>query len=372
MPDGNTSSEGAPQNAGMPRLEGRASGMGWDKLAGIAAVVALVALGAFAYTFTSSPKEDVRAKPVKIGIAYFRQGLSSIEGLKKKLAELGYSNVTYVEEEIVIGPKLDADTEKALTKMILEDKVDLIWEDHEFQAKTALAVTAKLDRQDIQVVFLSRFHNPVAYGLAASFKSSGNNLTGVVEDLATVAQRDLGFLREIDPAVKKVGIFSDGFMVPGISDEYLVHLKEQTQKSGFQLIEYTTKVPPPEAERVWHEMADAIKPGDIDALMHLPGHFYNPQEYAEYDLAKRLGIPHSVPYEDLDGGGHFAYSSNFAASGEQSAIMVDKILQGAKPSDIPIEYGETSRLELNLKRAQETGITFSDSMLYIATEQRDE
>jgi putative tryptophan/tyrosine transport system substrate-binding protein len=374
MPNENPLQQSTPENPGTPSPSEPVIKSTWrNPTAGIIALVVFIALGALLYSFfpSSGPSETTDVGPKKIGIAYFRQGISSMEGLKKKLVELGYTDITYIEKEISIGPNLDKDMETAITKLIQEDNVDLIWEDHEFQARAALAVTKKLNR-DVPIVFLSRFHDPISFGLAASFKSSGNNATGIVENLANVADRNLAFLLEINPNIKTIGLFSDGFMVPTLSDEYIVHLRDAISELGLNLIEYTTEAPPPEAESVWHETADAIKSGEIDALMHLPGHFYETQEYAEYDLAKRLGIVHSVPYEDLDGGGHFSYTSNFGASGEQSAVMVDKIFKGTKPADIPIEYGATSRLALNLKRAEETGLKFTDSMLYIADEKREE
>ena len=104
-------------------------------------------------------------------------------------------------------------------------------------------------------------------------------------------------------------------------------MKEEADRLGIELIEYRSSVPPPQAEAEFNRVADTIKKGDVDGIFHLPGHFYESQQVAEYQLAKRLGIPMHAPYEDLgsegvEGGGHFAYTANFAHAGEQAARMV--------------------------------------------------
>ncbi len=65
-------------------------------------------------------------------------------------------------------------------------------------------------------------------------------------------------------------------------------------------------------------------------------------------------------------GGSFSYADDFHASAEQAAVIAQKIFNGAKPQDIPIEFGSKSLLILNLKRAHDAGITFPKSMLDIA------
>ena len=343
---------------------------------GVGAIVILVGIGLSWYfwkpatTSTPGPVATVKVQdqPKKIGIIFFRQGIPSVNGLKDQLKKLGYTNITYVEEEVHVGPTLNDEMDAAVQKM-LDEHVDLIWTDHEFQAKEAIDITKK-EGNNTPIVFLSRFHDPIEYGLIDSFKSSGNNATGVVGDLAQVTQRTLQFLQEINPNVKKVGIFGKGFGVPDIAGGYFVQFKKQVADYGMEIVEFTTDVPPPEAEAAFNKVAASIKPGDIDALVHIPGHYYETQESGENALAKKLGIPMSAPYDDLPGGGDFSYSPAYESAGVQSAAMVDKIFKGSKPADIPIEFVELNELTLMMGRAAESGIKFSDNMLFIAKEKR--
>ncbi len=336
------------------------------QLIAVGAALIVVLTGVALFAGRSAPVSDYSTStPKKVGIANFRQGESSVEGLKKGLADLGYTNVSYIQKEITIGPSMMGDIKNEFTRMIQEDHVDVIFADHEQQAQVAIETTAAL-HDTTPIVYLARFHDPVEMGLAASYKSSGNNATGVAQNLAETVSHNLQFIKEITPGAKKIGIFGNGFVIPGVGDRYFTEFKQQAEQQGFQVIEYKTTAAPPGAEKAWNDIAATIKPGDLDAIFHVPGHFYEPQEKAEYGLAKSLKIPHSVPVEDMPGGGDFSYSADFRSAGEQAARIVDKIFRGQKPSDIPVEYGEKSILILNQFRAKESGLTFPDSMLYLA------
>lgn len=369
-----TSPEQAPVSAPMNEIIPQTKHRGLSLIIGGLVIVAAVA-GLIFWLSGSRPVVQ-QQKPMKIGVANFTQGASSVTGLKKGLAELGYEDVEFVGTEVVPNPNMVTEIKAIYRKAIEEDKVDLLFADHEHQALAAVELTREMG-VDVPIVFISRFHDPVKYGIVQSFRSSGNNATGITQNLTEVASRIYSFLREVNPSIKKVGVFGEGLLIPGVADDdYFDAMKQEAVRLGIELIEFKSTVPPPQAEAEFHRQADALKPGDIDGLFHLPGHFFEQQQVAEYELAKRLGIPMHAPYEDLGsegvpGGGHFAYTANFAVAGEQAARMVDRIFRGAKPSDIPVEYGEKNLLVLEDGRAKETGIEFTESMRYIADEIRE-
>lgn len=341
----------------------------------VVGILASAVVASLVYYWVAPQVPVAAVIPKKIGIANFAQGSSSITGLKKGLADLGYTDVQFFGGEVVPSPNMVVEIKAIYRKAIEEDNVDLLFADHEHQARAAVELTREMGI-NTPIVFISRFHDPVKYGIVGSFRTSGNNATGITQNLTEVASRIYSFLREINPSIKKVGVFGEGFLIPGVADDdYFEAMKQEAVRLGIELIEYKSAVPPPQAETEFKRVAASLKQGDVDGLFHLPGHFYEAQQVAEYELAKRLGIPMHAPYEDLgsegvEGGGHFAYTANFAHAGEQAARMVDRIFRGAKPSDIPLEYGEKNLLVLEKVRADETGIIFSESMLFIADETR--
>ena len=303
-------------------------------------------------------------KPRVVGVMYQPQHITAYEGIKERMKKLGYSGreIEYKEVLLTPGPTFNKDIEDGAKKLIAE-KVDVFFVTSEQMDKKLLELTAGTG---VPIVFMTRFHDPLNYGLIKSYKSSGNNSTGVATNLVDTVQKNLFFFKEINPKIKKIGVFGEGFMVPGGSDEVLAEIKNQGLKFGLTIVEYKTKNPPDATSKNWHEIADKINPGDIDALYHLGTHYYNVQETDETALAKRLRIPHSVPSVDIPTGGSFSFADDFHESAGQAAVMIDKIFNGAKPADIPIEFGSKSTLILHLKRAAEAGFTFPNSMMSIA------
>jgi ABC-type uncharacterized transport system substrate-binding protein len=333
----------------------------WTALIIGAIVVAFGAAYQYKMAGTQTPK-----KPKVIGAIYFRQHLDAYEGLKEGMKTLGYTDQDVVYNEILIvpGPTLAQDMDRDVRKLIT-DKVDVIFVTYEDTAKVALNVTKELG-VNTPIVFTTRFHDPLAVGLINSFKSSGNNSTGVATNLIESVQKNLSFFKEINPKAKKVGVFTEGFMVPGGSDAILKEIKAQAPRFELSVVEYKTQKPPGITKDNWYEVANKIKLGDIDAIYHLPVHFFDTQETEETLLARRLRIPLAAPSEDMPTGGSFSYSDDFHASASQAAAMIKKIFSGTKPKDIPVEFGAKSLLILNEKRAKAAGFKFPASMISIA------
>ena len=328
----------------------------------LAAVLFLVT-GAYWYFGSRSASAEMKT----IGIPYVPQQNDAIIGFKQGMERLGYvegKNVKYIMYKVIVGPTTFEELKAGIEQMV-DQHVDLILATLEHAAKMALETTRERG-DDTPVVFLTRFYDPVEYGLIESYRSSGNNLTGIATNMLEIIERNLEFFKEMNPNLKKLGVFTDGFMTPEIGSAYLAELRKRAPRVGIELVEFTTKAPPPEAEAEFNRIASTIKKGDIDGLFHIAGHYYVTQEIGESELAVRLGIPMSAPFEDLPNGGMFSFSDEFMHSGEQAAIMADKILKGAKPSDIPIEFGARSVLTLMMGRAREAGVQFTDSMLFIA------
>ena len=120
------------------------------------------------------------------------------------------------------------------------------------------------------------------------------------------------------------------------------------------------------------EIADAIegaKARGADALYVMGDPlFHSPPERIP-DLAARISIPAMyLPREMVQAGGLMAYSSDFMEVTRRSAHVVDRVLRGAHPSELPVEQPTRYELVINLKTAKALGLTVSSSLLARADE----
>ncbi len=313
--------------------------------------------------FSSTPKP-----PVKIGILnYFSVIQVASKGFKEEMSRLGYQENVDIVYEYQVAEGSPQKLNEAATAYVAEN-VDLIYAIATPSALAAFEATKKAGKP-IPIVF-AHADNPISIGLVASFKSSGNNVTGVAVDISELTAKRLEFLKTLAPTVKKIGVFNPKLASTAQGPAYK-ELKKQSQRFGFELVEYNPEgIPGPASTEELKKLAATIKPGTFDAIYHLPtGSSIPPNIKVINDLGIALKVPtvyfsidNLVEIESVISYGHDLY-----AVGQQTARLVDKILKGTKPSDIPVEIAATSKLELNLIVAQKIGVQVPDSLLKIAS-----
>ena len=116
---------------------------------------------------------------------------------------------------------------------------------------------------------------------------------------------------------------------------------------------------PTEFERAFSAWADA-QVGGFVASDHTRISF---NAHAIAALAAKYRLPSIGPLELPASGGLMGYGVNFTDMFRRAAVLVDKILNGAKPGDIPIEQATTFKSVLNLKTAKALGVTVPDKLL---------
>lgn len=299
------------------------------------------------------------------------------EGFVSKMEELGYEegiDIIYKRYGFLAPGPETLERVKNIYESYLAEAggVDLFFTVEYSDTKAAQEATQAADKP-VPIVFAD-VTNPIEFGFAKDWLSSGTNLTGVAERRNDVVEKALDLFITAVPGIKKIGIGSKGFMLPGEpSTSYYEALLERAQKMNIEIVEYTTDVPPgPGHKEELMRTLDNIKVGEIDAWIHVPGHFFTNQQAFEHQMALRLKIPLMLPaieYNDETGElvGFFTYGADFIEKGEQAAIFADKILRGgASPSEIPLEFPLKYKIMINLKTAEKIGITVSPEILEIA------
>ena len=222
---------------------------------------------------------------------------------------------------------------------------------------TPAAEAAKKATHTIPIVF-GFVTNPVGIGLVVSLARPGGNVTGVTGFSESLAPKRIELLREILPGVKRLGFLHDATdSATTLVQQALAPLVTSwgltTSFAGASNpVEFDAAVGRLVAERV-----DAILPeGSASITFNLRGRLF--------ELANQKRLPvigPSAPWADA--GALFSCGSSHAGRLRRQAQLVDKILKGAKPADIPVEQSTVFELVVNLKTAKALGIKIPQSIL---------
>ena len=342
-------------------------------LTGIIALIVLT--GVFAWYINQSSPKPSEPFVVVLPMMDIPPTRDVTKGFIDKMEELGYKegvDVIYKRNDYMAPGPVGFEQLRIIYRSYVVESVDLFFTTDFADTNAALEVTKAVGK--LIPVVTSDIVDPVELGLAKSWRSSGNNLTGVAEKRNDVVEKALDLFTTIVPGIKTIGVGAKGLKVPSEpSASYYKVLLEQAEKMGIEIVEYTTDVPPGPGHR--EEVArifNNIKQGEIDAWVHIPGHFFANQQALEHQMALRIKIPHMLPAIELndDTGenvGFFTYGADFYKKGQQAAVIADKILRGGvNPSEIPLELPLEYSIVVNLKTAEAIGITIPSEILEIA------
>jgi len=305
-------------------------------------IVLLVSL-ALASVHLSEAQQQ--AKVPKIG--WLLSGSSSAprnELLGRELRALGYvegKNITFEYRSAEGKP----DRFPALVDELVRLKVDVL-----VVSTSPGALAAKNATKTIPIVFYN-VADPVSVGLVDSLARPGGNLTGFTFITPVLAGKRLELLKETIPKLSRVAVLWNP-QNPGNA----LNWKESqlpARELGLQLhsIEVSSSV---RYESGFKEIIEARS--SAIAVMQDPLIVLNRQIIA--DLAIKTRLPAIYPRADfVESGGLMSYGADQAESVKRVAFMVDKILKGAKPADIPVEQPTKFELMINLKTAKALGLT---------------
>ncbi len=338
----------------------------------IGCAVLIVAVLGVVFAFTQGDKTSTgipaREKPLQVGIIQNIKTLdAAVDGFKLGLTEAGYKEGVDIVYQYQSADG-NIDKIKQIADEYIAQDVDLILTITPSPARVALERT-RLAGKPIPIVFTHGVA-VVESGLVESYKSSGNNLTGVVPDEPNLMAKKLEFLKQINPATKKVGVFYTSKQENPGTILVLKVMHEKAPSLGIEIVEYDLKTPAsPESTVVMQRTADAIKPGEVDAILTIPDTAVNYKDNPDIliEIGRKLKIPILfITTPQVLKGGLFSYRQDDVAFGKQASVLADKIFRGTLPADIPLELANKYILVINLRVAKELGLTIPPSMLSIA------
>jgi len=268
----------------------------------------------------------------------FRQGLRELGYVEGKNIAIEYRSGAFG------GPLAE------LAAELVRLKVDVI------VAAGPAGNAAKRATATVPIVFVFS-GDPIIAGFVASLGRPGGNMTGVTFLSYELAAKRLELLKEVAPAVSRVAVLADPAH-PGEEREL-----QETQGSARSLqltLDHHRVRPSTDVSHVF----DAIVTANADGILVFPDRttFTRRNEIAEFAARRRLPSAFGSR-EYVEAGGLISYGPNRNEAYRRLAAYVDKILKGAKPSDLPVEQPTTLELAINLKTARTLGLAVPPSIL---------
>ena len=221
---------------------------------------------------------------------------------------------------------------------------------------TLAAVTAKKTTNTIPIV-LAISADLVGAGLVSSLAHPGSNVTGSSSLSPNLIAKQIELLKEIIPELNRLAILSN----PDHPLAKLAHAQAETAARTLrvQLALFSTRG----RADYYESFQNAVK-GRAGGMLILADPAFDAEQsfLAEFALKNKLPTLYNKT-AFADAGGLIAYGARYSDFFARAAIFVNKILKGAKPSDLPIEQATNFELVVNMKTAKALGIKIPNSIL---------
>ena len=317
-------------------------------------ILAVVFLAVSLYSLHASViKAGEAPRVVRIGILIPESGSAesqTIKGLKEGLRDLGYIEGQNLVVELR-DVKGDRSALKAGASDLVNNKIDVIFTTGTRATRAAEAATKK-----IPIVFRHPA-DPVALGFLKNLKRPEGNVTGVAAFASEISQKRLEILQTLVPNLRRVHIFYDENNK--YSEDNLLAAQKAAGKLRLEVAEHPVKT-----ANELKSVLEQMQVQDGDAILQIPDDLVESQGTFLLDRAKTLKLPTLFDDESWITKGSLAtYGPNYIQMGRQAAQLMDKLLKGAPPKDVPVQSASKFDLLINLRTATAIGLNIAPETL---------
>jgi putative ABC transport system substrate-binding protein len=337
----------------MPVFRGFEAAMRRRELIGWIGAAASLPLAARGQQSNSSFKKIPR-----LGILMPSDSSRNLQAFDNGLEALGYTEGQNIAIERRYG---DSKGEQLgeLAAELVKLKVDVIvaW-------STPAALAAKQATSTVPIVG-AVMADPVNDGLVASLARPGGNITGTSFLGPELVAKRLQLFREIIPKLSRVAAL---WHPHAYGERTMASMAQEVEASALKLgmeLQFAPAANPDELAGAFSK----ITAGRAEAFIVLP----SPMLFNQYQRIVAFAASNRLPAvyqarEFVDAGGLMSYGANLAELFRSSASFVDRILKGARPSELPVEQPTRFELVINLKTAKDLGLAIGREFLLIADE----
>jgi putative tryptophan/tyrosine transport system substrate-binding protein len=313
-------------------------------------------LGCAAVAWPLAARAQQAEKIYRIGIVEpipAAQNVANLEALRKGLRDLGY-----VEGRNLVIEYRSADGRAErfpeLVSELIGLKVDLI-----LTRGTPAARAAKNATETIPVV-MATMGDPSA--IVASYAHPGGNITGVTTFSTELSAKRVEILKELVPSLSRVALLHN-MGNPAVPPEW-----EETKRAALSLGLQAELLDVRREDDLGRAFELAVRQ-HVDGLVIGADGLIQLHQQLIVDLMARNRLPAIYPAREfVVAGGLVAYAVSYPDLYFRLASFVDKILKGAKPSELPVEQPTRFEMVINLKTAETLGLTVPESLIARADE----
>jgi putative ABC transport system substrate-binding protein len=204
--------------------------------------------------------------------------------------------------------------------------------------------------------------DPVRTGLVASLARPGGHLTGISDVSADLTPKRLELLKELVPTLRRVALLWN-------AADLGMTLRYQASEAGAQALGLSVQPLGVREPDDFEQAFAAMQRERPDAILMVTDTLTLLNRKRVFEFAAAQQLPAIYEFDALvRDGGLMSYGPDQDESFRRGAALVDRILQGTKPADLPFEQPTRFRLVLNLKTAQALGLTIPPTVLFQADE----
>ena len=308
--------------------------------------IALVLFAAAFATQAQPPRKVPRVGFVPV----ISEPNANTESFRKALSDLGYVEGSNLVLESRWG---DGNHVRDQVAELVRLKVDVIVVASSPAVRAATAAT-----RSIPIVALDLETDPLAGGLVRSLSQPGGNLTGVFLDLPELSGKLLELMREVVP--DRAAVLWDASV-----DPVPLRALEAAARSRRVPVDILPVRTPDEFAAAFR----AATQGRAKSVVVLASPMMFAQRAQIASLAHGSRLPIIAQFREFaEAGGLMSYGPSIKDMFRRAAVLVDKILKGAKPGDLPVERPTEFGLVINMKSAKALGLTIPPSILVRADE----
>jgi putative ABC transport system substrate-binding protein len=276
---------------------------------------------------------------------------SRLEAFRQGLAEAGYSEGRNVAIEYRWGEGRYNQLPALAKELAARNPAVIV-----AAGGAEVALAAKAATSTIPIVF-EMGGDPIALGVVTSLSRPGGNLTGVSSLSVEVSRKRLEFMRELRPASRKFAVAMNP--TSPTSGAQLKHLQAAAEALGVELVVLNGSM-----ERDFPGMFTAVRESGAGGLVFSSDPYFAYRSPQLAALSVRHAVPAITQSRDFPlAGGLMSYGGDFSQSHRQSGLYAGRILKGEKPAELPVQRVTRVELLINLKAADNLGITFPPSIL---------